>query len=251
MVIDPLAVNRQGNDTGIQYRTGIFYTDEDQIPVIKKVYNREEKKAGAKLAVVVEPVKNFYSAEEYHQKYLEKNPGGYCHIPQKYYSLQRKNIILIGMPAVGKSTVGVILAKILGYDFVDSDLLIQKRAGKLLKEIIEELGVDGFISLENDVNSQIRATGTVIATGGSAVYGAQAMRHFQKIGMIIYLKVSFDVLQQRLDDIQQRGVILREGQTLAELYQERCVMYEQYADTVIDEDGKNLEEIIKEISERI
>ena len=84
-VIDPLSVNRQGHDEGIQYRTGIFYTDERQLDVIREVYSREEARIGAKLAVVVEPLKNFYSAEEYHQKYLEKNPGGYCHIPARFY----------------------------------------------------------------------------------------------------------------------------------------------------------------------
>lgn len=87
MVIDPVSVNRQGHDEGIQYRTGIFYTDESQHPVIMKVYEKEEKKAGAKLAVSVEPLHNFFSAEEYHQKYLEKNPGGYCHIPSRFYTL--------------------------------------------------------------------------------------------------------------------------------------------------------------------
>ena len=87
MVIDPLSVNRQGHDEGIQYRTGIFYTDESQLPAIREVYGREEEKAGKKLAVVVEPLRSFFSAEEYHQKYLDKNPGGYCHIPAKYYSL--------------------------------------------------------------------------------------------------------------------------------------------------------------------
>ena len=87
MVIDPLSVNRQGGDCGIQYRTGIFYSDEAQLPVIRKVFEREEKKAGQPLAVIVEPLKNFFSAEEYHQKYLDKNPGGYCHIPKEYFSL--------------------------------------------------------------------------------------------------------------------------------------------------------------------
>ncbi len=85
-VIDPLSVNRQGHDEGIQYRTGIFYTDESQLPAVTAVYAREEKKAGAKLAVLVEPLRNFFSAEEYHQKYLQKNPGGYCHIPARFYS---------------------------------------------------------------------------------------------------------------------------------------------------------------------
>ena len=87
MVIDPLSVNRQGHDTGIQYRTGIYFTEESQLPDIMAVYQEEEKKAGAKLAVEVEPLANFFPAEEYHQDYLEKNPGGYCHIPDRYYSL--------------------------------------------------------------------------------------------------------------------------------------------------------------------
>ena len=90
MVIDPLSRNRQGMDTGVQYRTGVFYTDEAQLPAIKKVFAREEEKAGQKLAVLLEPLKNFFSAEEYHQKYLEKNPGGYCHIPSRFYEMGEK-----------------------------------------------------------------------------------------------------------------------------------------------------------------
>ena len=89
MVIDPLSINRQGNDRGIQYRTGIYYTDESQLPEIKTVYREQEEKMGAKLAVEMEPLKNFYTAEEYHQKYLDKNPGGYCHIPRKMFSVQK------------------------------------------------------------------------------------------------------------------------------------------------------------------
>jgi len=89
MVIDPVSVNKQGHDEGIQYRTGIYYTAEQQKPVIMQVYEREEKKAGQKLAVAVEPLRNFFSAEEYHQKYLEKNPGGYCHIPARYYNMEK------------------------------------------------------------------------------------------------------------------------------------------------------------------
>ena len=86
-VIDPLSVNRQGHDTGIQYRTGVYYTDEAQLPAIRRVFDRQREKAGASLAVTVEPLKNFFPAEEYHQKYLDKNPNGYCHIPRKYFSL--------------------------------------------------------------------------------------------------------------------------------------------------------------------
>lgn len=89
MVIDPTSVNKQGGDTGIQYRTGIYYTEISQLDEIKPVYEEEQRKAGKPLAVELEPLKNFYSAEEYHQKYLEKNPGGYCHIPAKYYQLAK------------------------------------------------------------------------------------------------------------------------------------------------------------------
>lgn len=160
----------------------------------------------------------------------------------------RTNIILIGMPAAGKSTIGVILAKVMGYDFVDSDLLIQKESGKLLNELIEERGADGFIAFENTVNSRICAERSVIATGGSAVYGKEAMQHLKSIGLIVYLKVPFDILTERLDDIQQRGVVLREGQSLKELYRERCVLYETYADVIIDEAGKTPEDILKEIT---
>ena len=90
MVIDPLSVNRQGEDSGIQYRTGIYYAGEDQLAEIKAVYAAQEEKAGAKLAVELEPIRNFFSAEEYHQKYLEKNPGGYCHIPRSFFNLGQK-----------------------------------------------------------------------------------------------------------------------------------------------------------------
>ena len=86
-VIDPLSVNRQGHDTGIQYRTGVYYTDEAQLPAIRRVFDRQREKAGASLAVTVEPLKNFFPAEEYHQKYLDKNPNGYCHIPRKFFTV--------------------------------------------------------------------------------------------------------------------------------------------------------------------
>lgn len=132
---------------------------------------------------------------------------------------KRDNLILIGMPASGKSTVGVILAKVIGYDFIDSDLVIQRREGKRLSEIIGEKGIDGFLAIENEVNASIRAQRSVIATGGSAVYGEEAMRHLRELGAVIYLQVDYDVIARRLRDIQRRGVTLREGQTLRELYE--------------------------------
>ena len=109
----------------------------------------------------------------------------------------KENIVLIGMPGVGKSTIGVILAKELGFQFVDSDLLIQKQEKRLLKQIIEEEGIDGFIRIENQVNCSIAPQRAVVATGGSVVYGREAMEHFKKTGKIIYLKLSYESLTKR------------------------------------------------------
>lgn len=161
------------------------------------------------------------------------------------------NIVLIGMPGVGKSTVGVILAKELGYQFVDADLLIQKQEKRLLKEIIAQEGVDGFIKIENQVNASIEAERTVIATGGSVVYGEEAMEHLKKISTVVYLKLPYETLKKRLGNLKNRGVVLRKGQTLKDLYEERTVLYEKYADITIDEENKGIEEtlqyIIKEL----
>lgn len=158
-----------------------------------------------------------------------------------------ENIVLIGMPGVGKSTVGVILAKELGYQFIDADLLIQKQEKRLLKEIIAQEGVDGFIQIENQVNASIETDRTVIATGGSVVYGREAMEHLKKISTVVYLKLSYQSLKKRLGNLKNRGVVLREGQTLRDLYEERVVLYEKYADIVIDEENKGIEETLQYI----
>ena len=152
--------------------------------------------------------------------------------------MQRTNLVLIGMPASGKSTVGVILAKVIGYDFIDTDILIQRSEKKRLSEIIREVGVDGFLEVEARVNGSVEADHCVIATGGSAVYSEEAMRHLKKIGHIMYLKVDYETIRKRLGNIRQRGVALREGQTLRDLYDERVVLYEKYADTVVEEKGE-------------
>lgn len=154
------------------------------------------------------------------------------------------NIVLIGMPGVGKSTLGVVLAKELGYEFVDADLLIQKREKRLLKDIIAAEGVDGFLQIENDVNSNIQVDKTVIATGGSVIYGAEAMEHLKSIGTVVYLKLDYETLDGRLGSLRGRGVVLREGQTLKTLYEERVPIYEKYADVIVDEHGLNLEETL-------
>lgn len=162
---------------------------------------------------------------------------------------QKTNIVLIGMPGVGKSTIGVILAKMLGYKFLDADLLIQEQEGKLLREIIEEKGTDGFIQVENRVNASIEAKRAIIATGGSVVYGKEAMEHLKEIGTVVYLKVSYAVLEKRLADIKGRGVVLKEGQTLKTLYEERSKLYEQYADMEVSEEGLNVEQTVEKLVE--
>lgn len=148
-----------------------------------------------------------------------------------------ENIILIGMPGVGKSSVGVVLAKILGYRFMDSDLLIQEQEGKLLSEIMEEKGIEGFIEVENRVNASINCEKYVIATGGSAIYGKEAMEHFRTIGKVVYLKSDYETIKSRLGDLKTRGVVLKDGQDLLDLYNERVPLYEKYADVVVDESG--------------
>ena len=154
---------------------------------------------------------------------------------------KKNNIVLIGMPGVGKSTVGVILAKVMGYQFLDADLLIQEQEGKLLREIIAEAGADGFIEVENRVNASIDCSKTIIATGGSVVYGQEAMEHLKSIGTVVYLEVPFSVLERRLSDIKGRGVVLNDGQTLYDLYMERIPLYEQYADVSVSEEGLGVE----------
>ena len=161
--------------------------------------------------------------------------------------MPKSNIVLIGMPGVGKSTIGVILAKVLGYQFIDTDLVIQKEEGKLLKDIIAKVGPEGFIEVENRINASIEAENSIIATGGSVIYGRKAMEHLSTIGTIIYLSLPFDELEKRLSDIKGRGVVLKEGQTLKDLYYERTPLYEKYADIVIDEKGLNVEETIDKI----
>lgn len=153
-----------------------------------------------------------------------------------------RNVVLIGMPGVGKSTVGVILAKQMGYQFVDADLLIQQQEGRLLHEIISDQGVDGFLAVENRVNAGIETEGAVISTGGSVVYGREAMEHLKSIGTVVYLKLPYPALRRRLKNLKDRGVVLREGQTLRDLYEERTPLYERYADLVIDESGLDIEQ---------
>lgn len=159
------------------------------------------------------------------------------------------NIIFIGMPSAGKSTAGVVLAKRLGLQFIDVDIVIQEKEGKLLKEIILEKGTDGFLELEDRINSSIEADHAVISPGGSIVYCKNAMRHYKEIGTVVYLQVSYDIINQRLKNSKDRGVVLRQGQTFRGLYDERIRLFEKYADVTVCEDGLSLEETIDKIME--
>lgn len=160
-----------------------------------------------------------------------------------------KNIILIGMPAVGKSTVGVVVAKRIGFEFIDTDLLIQKQEKRLLKDIIAEEGNERFLEIENQVNRDLMVEHAVISPGGSVVYCEEAMRHFKEIGTVIYLHATYEEIYNRITNAKNRGVVLREGQTLKDLYDERVKLFEKYADYTVSEEGLSLEETIDMVLE--
>ena len=161
--------------------------------------------------------------------------------------MEKTNITLIGMPSSGKSTIGVLLAKRLGYSFVDVDIVIQEKEGRLLKEIIAEEGLDGFLEVENRINAGVNVNRSVIAPGGSVIYGKEAMEHYKQIGQIVYLKLSFEEVERRIGNVVDRGVALKPGTTLRDLYEERIPYYERYADIVIDEAGKTPGSVVDEL----
>ncbi len=160
------------------------------------------------------------------------------------------NIILIGMPGCGKSTIGIVLAKVLGFHFLDTDLLIQAQEGRLLHEILEQDGVEAFNEIENRVNASIQSNRTVIATGGSVIYGKEAMEHLKSIGKVVYLRVPLDELEIRLGDFAQRGVSMKDGQTLEGLFEERKPYYEQHAHLTVDVGGLDIREAVGLICEK-
>lgn len=158
------------------------------------------------------------------------------------------NIILIGMPGVGKSTAGVVAAKLAGYQFLDSDLLIMQQDGRLLREIIAQDGIEGFLSIENRVNASISTHNTIIATGGSVIFGDGAMYHLSSIGTIVYLRASYETIASRVSNLKDRGVAVKPGQTLREIYEERKELYEKFAEYTIDVDNLSTEATAKEIA---
>lgn len=162
--------------------------------------------------------------------------------------MNKNNITLIGMPGVGKSTVGVVLAKVLGYRFMDSDLEIQEQTGKLLYELIDEYGDEGFLEIENRVNAGLQVKHSVIATGGSAVYGKEAMEHLREISTVVYLRIPYESLKKRLGDLQKRGVVLKPGQTLYDLMEIRSPLYEKYAHIIVDEEDLDIRGVVAKIT---
>ncbi len=163
----------------------------------------------------------------------------------------RENIVLIGMPACGKSVTGVVLAKSLQMNFLDTDLLIQETAGKGLQDIINADGMESFKQLEEEVLCDVQATHTVIATGGSAVYYPKAMEHLKKLGRIVYIHVSVETILQRLNNITTRGVAMSREQGIAELYEERKPLYEKYAEVTAESGGGSMEETVADIVEKM
>jgi len=161
-----------------------------------------------------------------------------------YIILFMNNIILIGMPGVGKSTVGVLLAKALGMDFIDTDLIIQKKMKRTLQDIIDSEGLEYFIELENEIVSEVCVDETVVATGGSVVYGQAAMDNLKKQGKVVYLELECSELLKRLSNIQTRGVAMKKGQSLENLLEERDILYRKYADFTLSEDGLSIEETV-------
>lgn len=163
------------------------------------------------------------------------------------------NVVLIGMPGAGKSTLGVVLAKILGYEFIDADLLIQSKLDKTLQKIIDACGPDGFIEVENEVLCTLSAKRAVIATGGSAVYSDEAMEHLRSIGTVVYLRVSYEELESRLGGLHERGVVMKNGMgmSLHDLYEERRPLYEKYADVTIDIDGLSVRDSARRLVDQL
>jgi len=163
----------------------------------------------------------------------------------------QSNIVLIGMPGCGKSTVGVVLAKVMGYKFIDSDILIQEMENRKLSDILEESGQETFNQIENRINASIKTDKTVIATGGSAVFGEKAMEHLKGTGLVVYIRLPYAEIEKRLGDLAERGISMKEGQTLKDIYEERSPLYEKYGDVILDTQGLEIRDAVKMIAENI
>lgn len=158
-----------------------------------------------------------------------------------------KNIVLIGMSGAGKSTLGVLLAKALGMDFVDTDILIQQREKRLLQEIIDQDGIERFLCVEEEVISGLTLRSCVVATGGSVVYSQRAMQALREGGTVIYLSVPYQEVEKRVTNITTRGIVMKQGRSLKDAYEERLPLYRQYSDVMIDCSGRDIEGCVGEM----
>lgn len=161
------------------------------------------------------------------------------------------NIILIGMPSAGKSTVGVVLAKALGYGFVDTDLIIQQQQGEKLYKIIEQKGIDEFLKIENGCVASLETENSVVATGGSVIFGDEAMKNLKRLGTVVYLETDEDEIERRLKNIKTRGVVMAENETVADIYKKRVPLYEKYADITVRTSNNRIETTVEMIINRI
>ncbi len=163
----------------------------------------------------------------------------------------QQNIILIGMPGSGKTTIGTELAEKTGYGYIDSDSVIVAREGKRLNEIIAQVGTEAFLDIEAKINSEICASRCVIATGGSVIYRDSAMQKLKQMGKIVYLKLAYEEIRRRLGDLKKRGVALKDGFTLKDLYDERIPLYEKYADITVELDGCSIRQSVEKVAKAI
>lgn len=161
------------------------------------------------------------------------------------------NVILIGMPGSGKSSVGVVLAKALGYRFVDADLLIQEQEGALLQDILNEKGVEKFLDIEGDVLASIQCEHTVVAPGGSCICRDYAMEHLRELGTVVYLQLTYPEVERRIHNLASRGIALQPGQTLRDVYDYRVPLYERYAHITVRADGQTLAETVEAVKQAL
>lgn len=168
-------------------------------------------------------------------------------LSNKEMFMNKSNVVLIGMPAAGKSTVGVLLAKVLRKRFIDTDLLVQQKYGMFLQDIIDKHGIKKFLEMEESVVLDMDVKDHVIATGGSVIYSNSAINHLKRDGTLVYLKLRFDEIDRRLTDIKSRGVVKEKDKTLVDLYNERIPLYEKHADIIYNCSNKHIEEIVSGI----
>lgn len=165
--------------------------------------------------------------------------------------MEKENIILIGMPSCGKTTIGTELSKKIGYGYIDSDSVIVAREGMRLPQIIEAKGREGFLDIEAKVNSELCANRCVIATGGSVIYRDYAMQKLRKLGKVVYLELTYETVENRIGNLKERGVAIKEGFTLRDLYEERKALYERYADISVKLDGMTISESVDVVAKAI